>query len=828
MSRNTLTLSGDWRWKQRDLAIPNVLDELVQHTLLLLTQDTKDTRSTWRRAVSSPSEIHVELLKAGLLPDPYLGFEEHKVQWVGKKEWLYSCAFELSAEQLANHVELEFEGLDTFCTAYLNGVEILKSENMFTPATVSLAPLDAESSLTESRGIVGTSVQTVMSSLSPLSLSSSTPKPQNALKQGKNTLLLHFKSALLEAKALESKYGRVRAGSCNLGDPSRVYVRKAQFGWRWDWGPELMTVGPYRPIHLHIYKTRISDVHAKASVSPAPALSPCLEVTPTLTGNTSDVVKMEVTLRGSDGSAVRTETFNHTSKIEWKFKDGEIALWWPVGYGKQPLYTVEVALFDKDGKVLDRTSKRIGFRRVDLIQEPLDDAPGTTFLFEINGVRIFIGGSNWIPADNFLTTITPGRYRSWLQVLKGGNQNMVRVWGGGVYEPDCFYDICDELGILVWQDFQFACGQYPAHKEFLANVEIEAEANVRRLRDHPSMTLWCGNNEDYQQVFQWGISTLPAVVIYEKILPNVIEKLSGDIVPYHRGSPYGSVKEWDTADPTIGDVHQWDVWGGKERFYQDWDIMGGRFCAGVIVWQLNDCWPVSSWAIVDYFLRPKPAYFTIAREMLPYTVGIKRTVEKNRETDRPRQFYEFGAFQSIGASIDVWATNSTLSSKIVTLRLLCLDLISSWTHQEEHRVTLLPNQTTEVLAAPCPCPPHPEPTPGPDDDADPLPTTSHSVVVSAVLIDAVSETVLSRNVDWPQPYRSYDPPNPKLKISVEGERVIANVERPAKGVVFSVEGDGEEVKWSDNALDLIPGEPQIVMAGGLGGRKVTARWLGSN
>ncbi|QRV83983.1 beta-mannosidase [Ceratobasidium sp. AG-Ba] len=898
MSRNTLTLASDWQWKQRDPAIANVLDELVQHRLLLLNQDSKDTKSTWRRAAGSPSEIHVELLRAGIIPDPYLGFNEHKVQWVGKREWLYSHSFELSAEQLANHVELEFEGLDTFCTAYLNGVEILKSENMFTPVTVALVSLDHGS--TQSKGIVGASVQTVMSALSPLSLTSSAPQLKHALKEGKNTLLLHFKSALLEAKALEAKYGRVRAGSCNLGDPSRVYVRKAQYGWRWDWGPELMTVGPYRPIYLHTFKTRITDLHAKASVSAVPSLSRSLELTPTLSGNASDAVRMEISLESADGRVVRVEKFDHVSKVEWAFKEGEVALWWPVGYGQQPLYTVEVIVFDKFGSVLDKASKRIGFRRVELVQEPLSDAPGTTFLFEINGVRIFIGGSNWIPADNFLTTITPGRYRAWLQILKDGNQNMVRLWGGGVYEPDCFYDICDELGILVWQDFQFACGQYPAHKEFLINVEAEAEANVRRLRDHPSMALWCGNNEDYQQVFQWGISTLPAVVIYEKVLPNVIQKLSGDIVPYHRGSPYGSVKEWDTADPTIGDIHQWDVWGGKERFYQDWDIMGGRFvsefglpclpdirtidywlqgtdpiqrrvqskamqqhnkagsherrlaivmnenfhitnnletyayltqlmqseavsaayrswrrewkgkgkqfCAGVIVWQLNDCWPVSSWAIVDYFLRPKPAYYTIAREMLPYTVGIKRTVEKNRENDRPRQFYEFGAFQSIGASIDVWATNSTLSNKDATLRISCIDLNSSWRHNEEHHISLLPNQTTEILAKPCPCPPHAEPVPEPDDDADPPPTTSHSVIVSAVLSDSVSGIV----------------------ISVDGEQVSISVERPAKGVVLSIEGEGDAVNWSDNALDLIPGESQTVKAFGLGGRKVTARWLGSS
>ncbi|KAF8608367.1 glycoside hydrolase [Ceratobasidium sp. AG-I] len=914
MSRNTFTLSGDWRWKQRDPAVVNVLDELVQHTALV-EQGSKDTKSYWRAATTSPSEIHVELLKAGLIPDPYKGFDEHK------KEWLYSCSFDLSSEQLSSNIELEFEGLDTFCTAYLNGVDILHSENMFTPATVSLSPFATQTTPDQPKGIVGASVQAVVSALSPLAPSSSAEQPKHALKEGKNILLLHFKSALLEAQALEEKYGRVRAGSCNLGDPSRVYVRKAQFGWRWDWGPELMTVGPYRPIHLHTYKARISDIYAKASVSGAPRLSPSLAVTPTLRGNSSDVSKTEITLRASNGSTIKTETFNHISKIEWKFSEGEVKLWWPVGYGEQPLYSVEVALFDKDGNQLDKSTKRIGFRRVELIQEPLDDAPGTTFLFEVNGVRIFIGGSNWIPADNFLTTVTPERFRAWLQLLKDGNQNMVRIWGGGVYEPDCFYDICDELGLLVWQDFQFACGQYPAHKEFLASVEAEAEANVRRLRDHPSMALWCGNNEDYQQVFQWGISTLPAIVIYEKILPNVIEKLSGNTVPYHRGSPYGSVKEWDTADPTIGDVHQWEVWAGKGAPYQDWDIMGGRFvsefglpclpdirtidywlegtdpsqrrvqskamqqhnkagsherrlaiymnenfqmtgdletyayltqimqsegvagayrawrrdwkgrgkqyCAGVIVWQINDCWPVSSWAIVDYFLRPKPAYYTIAREMLPHTVGVKRTVQKNRENDRPRQFYEFGAFQNISASIEIWGTNSTLEGKDAILQISCVDLNSTWTHKEQHQATLLPNQSTEILAIPCPCPPQSNPAFGPDDDGDSLPTTSHSVIVSVVLLDKASGTVLSRYVDWPQPFRSYDFPDPKLSITVTGEQVTVSVGHPAKGVVLGVEGQGDEVKWSDNSLDVMPGEPQTVTARGLHDRKVTARWLGA-
>lgn len=209
-------------------------------------------------------------------------------------------------------------------------------------------------------------------------------------------------------------------------------------------------------------------------------------------------------------------------------------------------------------------------------------------------------------------------------------------------------------------------------------------------------------------------------------------------------------------------------------------------------------------------------------------MSISHQVQQNRENDRPRQFYEFGAFQSVGASIEIWGTNSTLIEKEVLVRLSCVDLVSTWVHVEEHRVTLLPNQTTEILSIPCPCPPHPEDPPGPDDDADPLPTTSHSVIVSAVLVEASTGIVLSRYADWPQPFRSYDLPDPKLKLNVDGESVQVSVERPAKGVVLTVGGDGAEVRFSDNALDVMPGEPQTVMVRGLNGRKVAAQWLGSS
>ncbi|KAF8580934.1 glycoside hydrolase family 2 protein [Ramaria rubella] len=877
MANIARVLKSDWLWKQRDTSIGSVVDEVAADRLV-----------SWNKAASIPSEIHVELLKSGKIPDPYLGANEHSVQWVGEREWLFATHF--AHEQTHHtHAQLTFEGLDTFCTVYLNGSKILDASNMFMPYTVEINP----------------------KTLYPT-----------------NTLLLHFHSAKLIAKELEKKYGRVRAGSCNLGDPSRVYVRKAQYDWRWDWGPELLTAGPWQPVIFGQYTAAFSTIHTKAAVSAD--LRASLSVDIALSGDAEVANNVKIVMKDAYGRILREGERKLQSKepdskatdvVNWTFTADEIKLWWPVGYGDQVLYDVEVTLEDEATNTLDRIVKRIGFRRVQLVQEALSEpdryGKGTSFLFEVNGVRIFIGGSNWVPGDSFLTTITPERYRAWLQLLKDGNQNMVRLWGGGVYEPDVFYDICDELGILVWQDFQFACGVYPAHEEFINSVKKEAEATVTRLRHHPSMALFCGNNEDYQQVLQWGgIDSLPARVIYEEVLPDVVSRLTSPEVPYWRGSPYGG-KGWDTADPTIGDVHQWNVWAGAHHLYQDYDIMGGRFvsefgmpafpdirtvdywmdgaekkhrysqsklmmqhnkagsherrfailmnenfritsdlesyiyltqlnqsegvghayrswrrewrgkgkeyCSGVIVWQLNDCWPVTSWAIADYFLRPKAVYFTIARELQPITVGIFRQVQQNRETDRPRQFYEFGAFQSRSATIDVWATNSRLESREATLELNFFDLESDWTHTLTRTVVLGANQTTEILSMPVA---HRPVQPNPDPDSDPQVTPSHSVIVSAKLVDPRSGEVTARYSDWPQPYRVLDLPDPGLQVTVENEVVSIEVDRPLKGLVLSVEGEGKEVKWSDNNLDIVPGDPRRILADGIGGRKLRVAYLG--
>ncbi|KAJ3788678.1 glycoside hydrolase [Lentinula aff. detonsa] len=879
-----------WAWKQRDSTIEHVLNEIEAPDVTGMELPTIG----WRAAEKYPSEVHVELMSSGMIPDPYIGFNEHTVQWIGHAEWLYKSIFTYEPDSAESHkVMLEFQGLDTLCDVYINGDKILSADNMFQTHCVELIPSRLQSS---------------------------------------NTLFLHFKSALQYAKAQEALRGRVRAGSTNLGDPSRVYLRKAQYDWRWDWGLELMTCGIYRPVVLSTYSVHIDNMFTKASVNGNFACS--LEVDVGMKGQLNEIEKYRVVLKDSRNNNVRAEDISaggdvkqNVTLVYWTFNKDEIKLWWPVGYGDQCLYTVELTILSKQGVILDTKTLRIGFRSVKLVQEALQESDqygtGTTFLFEINGVRMFMGGSNWIPADNFLTTITPDRYRAWLTLLRDGNQNMVRLWGGGIYEPDVFYDTCDELGLLVWQDFQFACGVYPAHDSFVASVRKEAEQNVKRLRHHPAIALFCGNNEDYQMLLQWGdVKDFPAIKIYEEVLPSVVETLTDPVIPYHRGSPYGG-KGWDTADPTVGDVHQWNVWGGKELPYQDYDKLGGRFVSefgmpsmpcmktitywmkdadpkefhaqsklmaqhcragsferrfaiamndnfkvtedletavfntqlmqseavgfayqswrrnwgakgkqytgGVLVWQSNDCWPVTSWAIADYFLRPKPVYFTIARHLATFAVGITRTVIKNRPNDRPRQFYEFGAFQSRGATLDIWAVNGTLSPRSATLVLHFVDLCSSWSHRETHAVHMPPNQATELLSIPCPGPPknNEAPLTGYEDW-----TTTSSVIVGARLLDPNDGSVLARFVDWPQPYRFVDIVNPGLKTSVSSGRdanttiVSLEVEKPAKCVVLSVVGDGEDVKWSDNALDLMPGDKQVIYAHGLLGRNIQASYLG--
>ncbi|TDL29523.1 glycoside hydrolase family 2 protein [Rickenella mellea] len=828
----------------------------------------------WVPVSQFPTTVHAELLKLERIPDPFIGLNEWDVQWIGEAEWSFKTTFNVESSDLSpTNADLVFEGLDTYAIVALNGNKILETNNQFVTYRV--------------------------------------PVKQH-LKAGDNELQLTFPSTFLKGKELEKQHGKLALWN---GDSSRLHVRKAQYNYGWDWGPVLMTVGPWRPIYIQTYHTRITDLCVKTSV--AEDLAVQINVSFALSEHVTSAASVQ--LKSLDGQTVigesKINSGTGSGEAHFSFNPGVLDLWYPIGYGKQPLYTVEVKVSDANGGELDSKSEKIGIRRARVVQDELVDEPGRTFLFEVNNIRIFCGGSNWIPADSFLTKVTPEVYRAWLQLLVDGNQNMVRIWGGGIYEPDIFYDICDELGILVWQDFMFGCGQYPAYDSFVESVSLEAEQNVTRLRHHPSIVIFAGNNEDYQvaeslkldldyndETSDYRKGTFPARYIYERLLPAVVEKCSD--IHYHRSSPYSGFGK-ETTDRTYGDMHQWNVWHGSQEPWHNWDILSGRFVsefgmqgypnirtvdywvggdkaerhpqsrtmnnhnkadgferrielylvenfkhafdiesyvyytqimqaetlasayrlwrrnwkgrgreytAGALVWQINDCWPVTSWAIVDYFLRPKPAYFTIARELRPFTVGMTRKEKKTATVENSAAFF------TIETILNIWGTNNTLHEKKATLDVTSFDLHSEWTDNWKKEVVLAPNAATELWSGTLPG----QPT------RTKLSEVPKTIIVSARLIDE-SGTVLGRYSNWPEPFKFINFPGVeeiglKIAIASDGESVELSTKKPIKGIILEV--DGEDVKWSDQAVDLVPGDPQTVHAVGLKGRSVKARYLG--
>ncbi|KAF8307944.1 glycoside hydrolase family 2 protein [Clavulina sp. PMI_390] len=863
----------------------------------------------WLKASKPVTSVHVELLKLKKIPDPFVGLNEYDVQWVGESDWAFRTSFDVSDGSLkVDHADLVFDGLDTYATVELNGKKILETNNMLVSYRVAA---------------------------------------KEHLKAGENVLLITFSSTFLKGKGLEKEHGQL--GLWN-GDSSRLHIRKAGYNYGWDWGPVLMTVGPWKPIYLHTYTQRITDMRITYNVSLEPSASNAQSEGVSITVDVSALLtpsslekgetKVEITLLQPDGLPhakfdVHTASFassassvhaasTTTAQAKWDAPTGALQLWYPVnlGVGRQTLYTVRAKLVDSaSGAVLDVCNKRVGFRKVRIVQEPLKDEEGRSFFFEVNGVPVFCGGSNWIPADSFLTEISPERYRDWLQLLVDGNQNMVRVWAGGIFEPDVFYDICDELGIMVWQDFLFGCGQYPAYDEFLERVKPEAEQAVVRLRHHASLVILAGNNEDYQVAESLKLeldyadedpksdfrkTNFPARHIYERFLPEIVERLSD--VYYHRGSPYSGFGK-ETTDRAYGDLHQWNVWHGSQEPWHNWDKLAGRFVsefgmqgypdrrtidywtggeklerypqsrtssshnkadgferrlelylmenfkhafdmdsyiyytqvmqaetlasayrlwrrnwkgpgreytAGALVWQINDCWPVTSWAIVDYFLRPKPAYYAVSRELRPYTVGMTRKDVKTPRKDKP----DSSAYYEIDTRVEIWGTNGTLQEEKVTLHLDAFDLHdATFQSSEQHPVTLTPNQSTELWQGRVPG----------QDIRTCISQPPRTIIISARLISA-DGTVLARYANWPEPFKFVHFPTPEevgLKITVTPDvsTIRLTCLRPIKGVVLDAEGD-EDVKWSDSAVDMVPGDEQVILAWGLGERQVKARYLG--
>jgi beta-mannosidase len=610
-----------------------------------------------------PGSVHTDLLKNKLIDDPFYRNNEQKLQWIGKTDWEYQTTFTVKPELLSReHLELVFEGLDTYANVFLNDQHLVDADNMFRTWRVDC---------------------------------------KHALRLGVNRLRIRFRSPINEILPVMAKMNYQLPSPNDQGEKTYPYTRKAAYQFGWDWGPRFVTSGIWKAVRIEAWdKLRIADLHIvqeQVGVDIA-KLKADVEVVAT--------ADSEATLIVDDGATKtvvarkQVKLIPGTNNLSLAFSIPHPLLWWPNGLGSHPLYNFRArVLFN--GSSLDQLSTRTGLRALELRQEV--DQQGKSFEFIINAVPVFAKGGNWIPADSFPSRVSRAQYRQLLESVRDTNMNMLRVWGGGIYESNDFYELCDEMGILIWHDFMFAGSMYPGSQEFLDNVRQEAIDNVKRLRNHPSIVIWAGNNEIEAGWMNWGWKkNLPASLwedyqkIFHGVLPEVCAALDPSR-PYWPSSPHGGLAD-DPNSLRSGDTHFWGVWHAAEPFanYErqtprfmsefgfqsfpqidtvnsytipsDRDIQSPVMLAhqkhprgnqlireymlreysepkdfesflyvsqvlqaegikigaehmrrimphnmGSLYWQIDDCWPVASWSSIDYYGRWKALQFYARR-----------------------------------------------------------------------------------------------------------------------------------------------------------------------------------------------------------------------
>jgi beta-mannosidase len=665
--------------------------------------DPPTTALPWLPALI-PGHIHLDLMAAGVIADPFKNFAERGAQWVDETDWVYETTFFVT-EPIAAHTLLRFEGLDTIAEIVLNETVVGHADNMFIPHEFEVG---------------------------------------HVLQMGENTLRVTFASAMRVGRERQAvwtaKYGDEKTKrDWQLWGP-RSFVRKAQYMYGWDWGPTLVSCGLWRPMGLvSIPVARLLDwkydvtftedqaiVDFTIFVDRAPDASETpLTVTIDLPRAGNDEEEFDAPL--PDTVSVDVPAGVGRIEVTAQVVIDEPELWWPNRHNPEgesihpALYALEIALHADEE--IDIKTGNIGLRTIELIQEADADGKGESFQFRVNGEDIFIKGANWIPADSFPARLVnePGyldgeddggdaRVFNLVGMACDAGYNMLRVWGGGLYETEHFYELCDRHGLLVWQDFGYACAYYPDLDEYAEAARTEAVAAIRRIRNHPSLALWCGNNENHMMhIGKWAAvrpSRLLGEHLYHDVLPAVVEAEDPQ-TPYWPSSPYGGDNP-NSSD--FGDKHNWDVWHGvgdwtnyaddNARFASEFGFaaaaglrawnncltdsdltpeslamrwhdktrkgydayldlvklhypemkslddlvyytqlnqadalkfgvehyrrLKGR-CWGTLFWQINDCWPTHSWAVIDSELEPRAAHYASARFYAPMLVSIVRT-----------------------------------------------------------------------------------------------------------------------------------------------------------------------------------------------------------
>ncbi|WP_026922358.1 glycoside hydrolase family 2 protein [Glycomyces arizonensis] len=597
---------------------------------------------------SVPGCIHTDLLAGDLIDDPYVDDAERELSWIGRTDWTYRTSFDYRAEPW-DGVDLVFDGLDTVAQVRLNGEAVGETANMHRRHRFDVKSL---------------------------------------LREGANELEVAFTSPYAYAEAQRERLG----ARPNAYDPEPGnFIRKAACNFGWDWGPNLAGVGIWRPVRLEQWNlARIDEVVPRVRVEDGRGI-----VDLAVRLHKAVATDVELVCEAA-GQRVEVLLAADQTAAEVRIEVDGPELWWPRGHGEQPLYPASVAVRAL-GAELDSWERRIGFRTAEIDNAPDDE--GRPYTLKVNGEPIWIKGVNWIPDDVFFSRIDAGRYERRLRQAADAGVNYVRIWGGGIYESEDFYDACDRLGLMVGQDFAFACAAYPEEEPFWSEVEAEARDNLARLAPHPSLVTWTGNNEniwgwhdwDWQRRLDdrsWGEG------YYLDLLPKLVAEVDGTR-PYWPGSPYSGDPELHPNDQRNGSIHIWDVWNDldyahyrdwKPRFvaefgyqapptwatvrrmvtdsplqaetpnmlwhqkavdgqaklqrgldahlppaadFDDWlyytQVNQARamrlgieyfrslqpYCMGAVMWQLNDCWPVTSWAAVDGEERPKPMWYAL-------------------------------------------------------------------------------------------------------------------------------------------------------------------------------------------------------------------------
>ncbi|MBK8138098.1 MAG: glycoside hydrolase family 2 protein [Chloroflexi bacterium] len=488
-----------------------------------------------------PGCVHTALLAAGRIPDPFFRDQEKQQMWVGETDWLYQRDFDVPPEILArDRVLLRCHGLDTLATITLNGQRVARTENMFRTYEFDVKSL---------------------------------------LGPSGNRLAIVFDAPMTYAVRMDAEKGAMDGWVEPMRINSGAWIRKEPCNFGWDWGPKMVTSGIWREIELVAFDTaRLTDVdilqsHNSGQVTLAVRLAAeCFSDHPVTANITvrlaGQIVASAQAIPVADGLA------------QTALAIAQPRLWWPKNMGDQPLYTVEVTL-NQAGAAFDTATRKIGLRTLTL--ERHADQWGESFYFACNGVPYFAKGANWIPVSPYPGTVTPTDYELFVKAAADANMNMLRVWGGGIYEDDAFYDLCDQYGVTVWQDFMFACGTYPASDaDFMANVAAEARDNVRRIRHHACMALWCGNNEIEQGMQGSGWHKTMNWEQYESLFDHLLGDIVRELAPqtaYWPASPHSPLGDRaDWINPNWGDTHLWMVWHGKEPF--EWyRTRPDRFCS---------------------------------------------------------------------------------------------------------------------------------------------------------------------------------------------------------------------------------------------------------